>query len=146
MTNKLFTIYDSRTLHLPVEPSLRQAPVALDGGGADAEHFRGLLDGDPAEEAQLDESALFGIDLGELFERLVERDQLRRALVRDVNVFVEGELGERAAALLRLSAARVIDEDAAHHLRGDAEEVRAVLPAHLRLIDHPDVSLAAERR
>jgi hypothetical protein len=41
--------------------------------------------------------------------------------------------------------ARVVNEDAAHHLRGDAEEVRAVLPLHLRLVYQTHVSLVDER-
>jgi hypothetical protein len=40
----------------------------------------------------------------------------------------------------------VVDEDAAHHLRGDAEEVCAVLPLHLRLVDEPHVGFVDERR
>ena len=42
--------------------------------------------------------------------------------------------------------ARVVDEYAAHHLRGHAEEVRAVLPLHLRLVNEPHVRLVDERR
>jgi hypothetical protein len=42
--------------------------------------------------------------------------------------------------------AGVIDQDAAHHLRGDAKEVRPILPVDLALIDHPQVNLVNERR
>ena len=30
---------------------------------------------------------------------------------------------------------RMVDQDPAHHLRGDAKEMRAILPVHLALID-----------
>ncbi len=80
------------------------------------------------------------------FERVVQGDEVHVARgARGVEVLVERELLELAAALLGLVGARVIDEDAAHHLRGDAEEVRAVLPLHLRLIHEPHVRLVDER-
>jgi hypothetical protein len=41
-------------------------------------------------------------------------------------------------------AARVVDEDAAHGLGRDAEEVRAVLPLHLALVDELEVRLVDE--
>src|SRR5918993_2740058 len=140
-----FTIYHLRLLYLPEEPRLRHAPLALDGGGADAQDFRRLLDREAAEEAQLDDARLLRVERVEAFERLVERDQVRGALARHVDVLVEREFLEFAAALFGLLLARVIDEDAAHHLRRDAEEVRPVLPLHLRLIDEPQVGFVDER-
>ena len=62
---------------------------------------------------------------------------------RQVDALVERRLLELAAAS-RLRER--VDEDAAHHLRGHAEEVRAVLPAHLRLVDEPEVRLVDEGR
>jgi len=35
--------------------------------------------------------------------------------------------------------ARVVDQDAPHHLRGDAEELRAALPGDAILPDQPEV-------
>jgi len=40
----------------------------------------------------------------------------------------------------------VIDQDPAHDLRGDAKEMRAILPIALALIDEPDVRLVNEGR
>ena len=37
--------------------------------------------------------------------------------------------------------ARVVDQDAPHHLRGDAEEVRATLPGDAILAGEPEVRL-----
>jgi hypothetical protein len=42
--------------------------------------------------------------------------------------------------------ARVVHEDAPHHLRGDAEEVGAVLPLHAALVHQAQVGLVHERR
>jgi hypothetical protein len=40
----------------------------------------------------------------------------------------------------------VIDEDAAHHLRRDAEEMRSILPVALVLVDEPDEDLVNQGR
>ena len=46
---------------------------------------------------------------------------------------VERRIGEHAPAFGRLSATGVVDQDAAHGLRGDREEVAAVLPREVLL-------------
>jgi hypothetical protein len=51
-----------------------------------------------------------------------------------------------AAALFDQARARVVNEYAAHHLRGDGEEVGAVLPAHLRLVNEAQVGVVDEGR
>ena len=43
-------------------------------------------------------------------------------------------------------SAGVIDQDMAHRLRRDTEEMGAVLPFDLALVDEPEVCLADERR
>jgi hypothetical protein len=50
-----------------------------------------------------------------------------------------------APALFRLSAAGVTDQDAPHHLGGDAEELGAILPVDLVLIDEPEINLVHQR-
>ena len=50
------------------------------------------------------------------------------------------------AALDRAVCARVIHQEAAHHVSGDRKEMRAVLPAHAPLIDEPQIRLVHERR
>ena len=47
---------------------------------------------------------------------------------------------------LAACAAGVVHEDSAHHLRGDAEEMRAVPPVDLALFDQPQVRLVNQRR
>ena len=52
----------------------------------------------------------------------------------------------RAAAPRRAALAGDVDEDATHHLRGHAEEVAAILPAHLIPAEQPQADLVHERR
>ena len=51
-----------------------------------------------------------------------------------------------ASRLIGMPPPRVIDEHAAHHLRGDAEEVRAVFPRDAALRQQTDVRLVDDRR
>ena len=53
---------------------------------------------------------------------------------------------EVPAALLTLPAPGAIDEDAAHGLGGDSNELRAVLPLLLGFLDQPQVGLVHQRR
>ena len=50
---------------------------------------------------------------------------------RDQHGFVERHFLIPAAAFLNCACARVIDEDAPHQPRGDAEKVRPILPPHV---------------
>jgi hypothetical protein len=51
-----------------------------------------------------------------------------------------------AAALLAQCASRVIDQNAPHHLRRDCEEVSAVLPIDVSLIEQFHVRFVHDRR
>ncbi len=51
-----------------------------------------------------------------------------------------------AAPFRPAARARHVDEDAAHDLRGGAEEMRAVLPLHVLPVHQPQVGLVDERR
>ena len=53
-------------------------------------------------------------------------------------------LGSRAA--FGIVAARVVDEDAAHRLSRNGEEMGAVLPVHALVIDQPQVRFVDQRR
>src|SRR5215204_7436265 len=94
------------------EPRAGHLPVALDGGMADAHGLGRLLDGEAAEELQLDDARLVGVERREAFERLVDAEQV------EVGALAEAfGLGERdgklpAAPLLGLYGARVVNQDA----------------------------------
>jgi hypothetical protein len=51
----------------------------------------------------------------------------------------------RHAALWRTTPARVVHENAAHHLRGDAEEMRPVLPGYSVLVNQPQIRFVDNR-
>ena len=128
-------------LQFPVQPGLGEPPVPFDRGLGDPQHLGRFLVVHAAEVAQFDDLAAAGIDLRERLQRVVERDELRRALVRHGRLAVERDVPVLAAALAGRPLARVVDEDVAHHLRGDGEEVGAVLPVHVLLPDEPQEGL-----
>ena len=64
----------------------------------------------------------------------------------DVSRFVDRHASHAVAPLARVVTTGVIDEDPAHDLRRDTEEMRAILPIDLTLVDEPDVHLMDESR
>ncbi len=79
-----------------MQPNPCRAPVALDRGRRDAERLGGLLGGQPAEVPQLDQPRQVRVLPREVFERLVERDEVVAQLGRLVDVLVQLQLSARA--------------------------------------------------
>ena len=90
----------------------------------------------PAEEAQLDDPRLLGIERFEPGQRAIEREQVDRhppSCAGAATALVERhDAAASATCLTRRSRRRVVDQDPPHQLRGDREEVRAVLPVERR--------------
>ena len=129
-----------------MQPRPRHAPVALDRAGRYAQCLRRLLHAEAGEEAQLDDPRLLRVEGGQPFKRLVEGDQVNLLSARHAHRLVERESDFRPAALLRPLHPRVVDEDAAHQVGGDGEEVGAALPRHVLRVHQPEVRLVDERR
>jgi len=129
---------------LGVKPGAGGSPFAFDGGGGDAHDFGHLVGGEATEEAEFDDLALARVEFFEFLEGIVEGDQGHFLLGEIIDGFFEGELVGGAAALLGVVGAGVLDEDAAHQLGGDAEEMGAVFPIDAGLIDQLEVGLVDE--
>ena len=99
------------------------------------EHRCDLVVLQAAEEAQLHDLRQLRIDLMELDERFVHRDDLRVTVSGDVRHFVEHHEAHAAAVLAVGAPARVVGQDAPHHPGSDAEEVCAILPVDVALAD-----------
>src|SRR3954471_10462663 len=100
---------------MEVNPGL--LPVALHGPLRDAVHRRNLREPEAAEELQIDDAGEAWVDAGELVERLGDPGELHRVGHGLGDVRLEGRDLEMSAALLRLPAARVIDDQASHDAR-----------------------------
>jgi hypothetical protein len=71
-------------------------------------------------------------------ERVVQADEVQGGLGLDTHGFLEFQFEAAGAALFGPLPAAVVDQDAADHLGGDAEEVGPVLPADLALVDEAE--------
>src|SRR5437667_4396959 len=70
------------------------------------------------------------------FHGVIQSQQVDLAFFGDSDGFIERQLGRSRAAFGGIVAAGVINQDVPDGLRGDTEEMRAVFPAHIFLIDH----------
>ena len=133
---------------LAAEPRTRDCPVSLDGLGRDLEDGCGFFDREPAEVAELHDLRLARRELGQPYERFVEC----RPLVGVSRVENGTAVGERhalltfAAALLAVAGPRIVDEDLAHQVRGDANKLPAVFPRQPMLGREPQVHLMDKGR
>src|SRR4051812_46896890 len=105
---------DPRFVPLPLHRTLAQPP-----------EIRDLVEGEAAEEFEIDDVGDLGFHGGELVERPAEPLDLvglaRRAGVAHVLAVDRGDL-EAAAALPGLTAPEAVDDQAAHDPRRVAEE------------------------
>ena len=85
------------------------------------------------------------VDPSERVQRIVEHQQLAVGGLDRADAFVQRD-PHTARPLGRQTLACVIDEDAAHDLRGDAEELGSIDPRHALLSHQPYVGLVYERR
>ena len=126
---------------LAIEPALGERPLALHGGGRDAQGRCRLFDRQTREETQLDDASLIRV---EQFELLQHRS---RSIASTVSIepgaasirSVSGTRHAAAPTFVAAFVARVIHEDAAHQLRGNREEVAAVLPVDFVLAEQLQV-------
>ena len=101
--------------------------MPLDRRRRDRQVVSGLFDRQPAKVTKLDDLRRRGGRLGQFGQRFVDGDQIQFEVDADVRRFVErcGQLS--AVALGGTMLARVIDENAAHHLRRRAIEMDPIL-------------------
>src|SRR5690606_21905968 len=119
-----------RAADLAQQEGARHLPVPLQRPLGGAGQGRDVLEGEPGEEAPLDEAPQLGVDPGEALEGAVEGQQVldtrlpRRGggEVDAIELHVRGGRASLAAA----AVPRVVDEDLPHGAGGEREEVLAV--------------------
>jgi hypothetical protein len=115
-------------VELAGEEDAGEGPVALDGARGDLEDGGDLVDGEAAEVAELDDASLAGVLSGEAGESLIDGSDFVEAVGGDGEVVVHLDAMEATGAALGVVLAGVIDEDLAHDVSGEADEVGAVVP------------------
>ena len=128
-----------------MEPGFGEALFASDGGNGDVEGEGGFIEGEAAEEAEFDDFGFAGVLEGEGVEGVVEGFEVTATGGGEADDFVEAEFFRAGAAFDAVAFADLIDEDLAHEMGGDAEEVGAAFPVGESLGDEAEVGFVDER-
>ena len=129
-------------LQMRRQPGACGLPVPLDGDHGDLQHLRHVLFAQPAEEPQFDNSRGARVRRRKCGQQRVQIEQLlaRRSGTRAIHRRQPDAL-LLTTTLVGDARARVIDQDPAHRLRGDREEVDPVLVRHRLAADEAEVQL-----
>jgi hypothetical protein len=128
-----------------MQPRFGHALFATHRRDRNPQGLRGFFHAEAAEEAQLDHFALARVDLGQGFERIVQRFQIAPARGGEAHHLIQRDVGDTAAAFRAAPLARVIHQDLPHQLRRHAEKVRAALPIRQLLRDQTEVRFVHQR-
>ncbi len=104
-------------------------PLPVHGRLGHAEDGSDFLVGHSSEEAQLHEPGLPRGRSRELLESPIEGEKVHVARSWISRLFCQRDLQPAPGSLDRAPGPRMIDQDPAHDLRGDGEELGAVLPS-----------------
>lgn len=102
--------------------------------------------GQTGKKPQFDDTALLGIDPGQVIESIVESDDVESRLGHALFDTVDGQLNDGAAALTGVAASRVFDDDLPHEMRRNAKEVDAVFPLRHGIAGEADKRLMHKGR
>ncbi len=69
--------HQTAATQLAIEHKLGSSPLALYGFGGDTHHIRDFVFGQATEKTQFNDSALPGIELGQLVQRLIQGEQVQ---------------------------------------------------------------------
>jgi hypothetical protein len=127
------------------EPELGKIPIAQNRFLGDPEHFGNFLCVKTAEKFQLHNLALAGVIFREGLQRPVELDKIDLAFGRQLARFLQGELLLESAAFGRVMDASMIDQNLAHHPRGDPIKAGSIFPGKPGLIGQSEVSFVHKR-
>src|SRR5215472_10133503 len=127
-----------------MKAGLGELPVAHYRLRGDSEHLGCFLYAQAAKEAQLNHPAFPGVDTSQRAQRLIQRQQIDPRLFRGLGSFLQRDVDRSLPALLVAAGAGQVDEDLAHQLGADSEEMSPVLPGPFLEINNPQVDLVDE--
>ena len=127
-----------------VEPGFGETLFAADSGHGDVEGEGSFVEGESAEEAEFDDFGFAGVLDGEGIEGVVEGFEVAAASGREANDFVDVKFFGTGAAFGAFAFTDLVDEDLAHEVCGDAEEVGATFPVREFLGHETEVGFVDE--
>src|SRR5829696_85746 len=132
--------------HGAMEVNTGLFPVPLRGTLRNPKHGGDFGEAEAAEKLQVNDTGEAAVDSLELVQGVAEAAQLSRVGGRTGNVRPDRRDLELPAALLRLTAARIIDDEPPHHARGVAHEARTIGKRRPLAIRNVEVGLVEQRR
>ncbi len=138
----------SSPANLLAKPCPSGRPCPLHGLGRNAQSLRGFHEGEARKDPALDHATSAFVNQREMFEGLVNRQNLIDLPVGEERHLVANLESDRAvvtATLQTRAGPRVVDQNAPHRLRGDREEGIAIGSHELTLLHEPKVDLVDER-
>src|SRR5262249_33728355 len=128
------------------QPGPDVAPLPVQGARRPAEDFRRLIRRQPAEVAQQHDLRLRGVLFLQLFQGLVDGEDVRAGRLEDSTGLVQLLAPPPAAPHGAGLAPRLLDEDVAHGAGGGEEEVPPRLPGDVALVGQAPVRPVERRR
>lgn len=117
-----------------MQPSLRVSPQTLNRARRNPCDFRRLLNRQSAEETQFYNAALLRVEARQNCERFIKQKEINVRFVVKSDCLIERK-AIPGGAFCSPVFARMVNEDLPHEVRGDAEEVSAVFPIRIRLVN-----------
>src|SRR5262245_52023373 len=112
-----------------VEPGLGESPIAIGGPPGDSQGRGGLLLVEAGEKAQLDELGTSGVHAGQLFQGVIERDQVLLAGLIGDGQAIQVDTLAAAAAFQAVLVASPIDQNPPHGLGSGGKKMSPTVPA-----------------
>lgn len=124
------------------EPCTSHSPIAFNGSRGYAEFEGDLFEGETGKEVHFEDIGLPWIERGEAGEGFVDGQDVSGGVVGSLNhLFDESDLNLSVSALFCAMGPRIIDENMAHHVGGEAKDAGPVLPHGIGFADEPQVGL-----
>jgi len=133
------------TGQLAAEPRPGEPPLAVDGGSGDSQYVGRLLQGKPAKVTQFHDTTLSRVEFRQVVQQVVQRNSMYVCVRAEQCGRFEFHPSPTAGPFGHLSSSRVINEDPAHHLRGQREKLCPVFPRHVSLVDKSKIRFVDER-
>src|SRR5207302_1886551 len=132
--------------NLPVQPESRGCPVAFHCRGRNSQDVGSFFNRESTEETQFHDALLLRIELRELPQRVIERNQIEAFRSAELSRLLQFQFVNTATAFARLMTARMIHQDVPHDLRGNRKEVRLTRELNPTVTQQSKIGFVDQRR
>src|SRR5262249_36784612 len=117
------------------QPCKRQFPITPNRDVGDVHCLGCLFNTQTAENAELHDLTLARIELGQMLKSFVECEEVNVLTLFTEDRSIQRHLIRLSSAFFGIPGARVVNQDAPHHLSAHSEKVAPVLPLNILPID-----------